>query len=107
MPFVTLRLIRTNLMLQSLMEAFITKPFPAGPAGRCKPFVDPSNQILLRTPEDCMEKKQLNVNGIYRTVIASPEASLADVLRRQLYLTGTKVSCNDGHCGACSVILNG
>jgi len=54
-----------------------------------------------------MEKKQLNVNGIYRTVIASPEASLADVLRRQLYLTGTKVSCNDGHCGACSVILNG
>ncbi len=54
-----------------------------------------------------MEKKQFNINGAYRTVIAAPEASLADVLRRQLYLTGTKVSCNDGHCGACSVILNG
>ena len=54
-----------------------------------------------------MEKKLLNVNGVARTVIADPEASLASVLRRQLALTGTKVSCDEGHCGACSVIVNG
>ncbi|MBL8093275.1 MAG: (2Fe-2S)-binding protein, partial [Anaerolineales bacterium] len=54
-----------------------------------------------------MEKKALVVNGVNRTVIASPEASLADVLRRQLTLTGTKVSCAEGHCGACSVLVNG
>ncbi|MFM8319529.1 MAG: molybdopterin-dependent oxidoreductase, partial [Chloroflexota bacterium] len=54
-----------------------------------------------------MQKKVLCINGVTRTVIANPEHSLADVLRKQLYLTGTKVSCNDGHCGACSVILNG
>jgi len=54
-----------------------------------------------------MQKKILNINGINKTIIADPKASLADVLRRQLLLTGTKVSCNDGHCGACSVILNG
>ena len=54
-----------------------------------------------------MQKKILCINGVNRTVIADPKASLADVLRKQLYLTGTKVSCNDGHCGACSVILNG
>jgi len=54
-----------------------------------------------------MEKKLLVINGVNKTVIADPKASLADVLRRQFYLTGTKVSCNDGHCGACSVILNG
>ncbi|MHC1743186.1 MAG: molybdopterin-dependent aldehyde oxidoreductase [Syntrophobacteraceae bacterium] len=54
-----------------------------------------------------MEKKILNVNGIPRTVIASPEASLADVLRTQLGLTGTKVGCGTAHCGACSAILDG
>ncbi len=54
-----------------------------------------------------MEKKVINVNGIPRTVIVNPEASLADVLREQLGLTGTKVGCGMAHCGACSVILDG
>jgi aldehyde oxidoreductase len=40
-------------------------------------------------------------------VIVDGGATLADVLRKQLFLTGTKVYCNDGHCGACSVILDG
>jgi aldehyde oxidoreductase len=54
-----------------------------------------------------MLKKSLVVNGINKSLIVDPETSLADVLRKQLLLTGTKVSCNDGHCGACSVILDG
>lgn len=54
-----------------------------------------------------MLKKQLVINGINKTLIVDPNASLADVLRKQLLLTGTKVSCKDGHCGACSVILDG
>ncbi len=54
-----------------------------------------------------MVKKQLVINGINKTLIVDPNASLADVLRKQLLLTGTKVSCKDGHCGACSVILDG
>jgi aldehyde oxidoreductase len=54
-----------------------------------------------------MQKKPLVINGISKTLVIDPEATLADVLRRQLLLTGTKVSCNDGHCGACSVILDG
>ena len=54
-----------------------------------------------------MLKKSLVVNGVNKTLILDPNATLADVLRKQLLLTGTKVSCNDGHCGACSVILEG
>ena len=53
-----------------------------------------------------MLKKSLIINGVSKTLIVDPEASLADLLRKQLLLTGTKVSCNDGHCGACSVIVN-
>jgi aldehyde oxidoreductase len=54
-----------------------------------------------------MQKKILNINGISRTAIVDPEATLGDVLRKQMLLTGTKVYCNDGHCGACNVILDG
>ncbi len=54
-----------------------------------------------------MQKKTFTINGISRSVEVADEASLADVLRQQLLLTGTKVSCNDGHCGACSVIVDG
>ena len=54
-----------------------------------------------------MLKKSLIVNGLNKILIVDPEATLADVLRKQIFLTGTKVSCNEGHCGACSVILDG
>lgn len=54
-----------------------------------------------------MDKRVLNVNGVARTIIADKEANLADVLRRQLHLTGCKVGCGNGQCGACSVILDG
>jgi aldehyde oxidoreductase len=54
-----------------------------------------------------MLKKVLKINGVNRTIIVNPETSLADVLRKQLSLTGTKVGCGIGECGACNVIMNG
>ena len=54
-----------------------------------------------------MQKKIVSVNGVTRTLVVDPEASLADVLREQLGLTGTKVGCDTGQCGACSVIMDG
>ena len=49
----------------------------------------------------------LNINGQQRSVLAEPQESLAKVLREQLGLTGTKIGCGSGHCGACSVLLDG
>lgn len=54
-----------------------------------------------------MIKKKLVVNGVKRLVIVDAEATLAELLRKQLGLTGTKVGCGKGECGSCSVIMDG
>ena len=50
---------------------------------------------------------QLKVNGAVQEILIEPWWSLARVLREQLGLTGTKISCETGDCGACTVIING
>ena len=47
------------------------------------------------------------INGETREFLCEPRQSLLEVLRDVLYLTGTKEGCNDGNCGACSVIVDG
>jgi aerobic-type carbon monoxide dehydrogenase small subunit (CoxS/CutS family) len=49
----------------------------------------------------------LNVNGTARTVQVEPGATLAQVLRVDLGLTGTKIGCDRGACSACTVWLDG
>jgi aerobic-type carbon monoxide dehydrogenase small subunit (CoxS/CutS family) len=50
---------------------------------------------------------ELVVNGQQHRVEARVGRSLADTLREEIGLTGTKVACNEGHCGACTVQLGG
>ncbi|MGN1031930.1 MAG: molybdopterin-dependent oxidoreductase, partial [Intestinibacter sp.] len=52
-------------------------------------------------------KRHFYINGVKRNLMVDPESSLATVLREQLMLTGCKIGCNQGHCGTCTVILNG
>jgi len=54
-----------------------------------------------------MSKIRLKVNGVEQEVTAGPDTKLADLLRNDLGLTGTKIGCGDGHCGSCVVLLDG
>jgi xanthine dehydrogenase YagT iron-sulfur-binding subunit len=49
----------------------------------------------------------LNVNGSNRKVLVEPRWSLVYVLREVLGLTGTKIGCERGECGACTVLIDG
>jgi aerobic-type carbon monoxide dehydrogenase small subunit (CoxS/CutS family) len=50
---------------------------------------------------------QLTVNGEAYTVEATVGISLAQLLRETLGFIGTKIACNEGHCGACTVQIDG
>lgn len=49
----------------------------------------------------------LNVNGVPREVAIEPRTTLAEALRDELAMTGTKVPCDRGACSACTVWLDG
>jgi xanthine dehydrogenase YagT iron-sulfur-binding subunit len=49
---------------------------------------------------------RLTVNGQHCVVSPDPIESLADTLRTRLHLTGTKLACERGECGSCTVLLN-
>ncbi len=50
---------------------------------------------------------QATINGQDTDVLCEPRQSLLEVLRDELRLTGSKEGCNNGNCGACSVLLDG
>ena len=56
-----------------------------------------SNKMIVNT----------TINGRPVEFLCDPQQSLLECLRDTLGLTGSKEGCNDGNCGACSVLLNG
>jgi xanthine dehydrogenase YagT iron-sulfur-binding subunit len=54
-----------------------------------------------------LQNISLHVNGVERALSIEPRVSLLDALRDHLHLTGTKKGCDQGACGACTVLVDG
>jgi carbon-monoxide dehydrogenase small subunit len=83
---------------------------PAGRKVGSKNYIAIKTTIeLFDTQEEFSMKKQiqLTINGNEYDVLVKPHWTLLDVLREQIGLTGTKKGCENGECGACTVIING
>ncbi len=70
-------------------------PAGGGPAGAAESTTAKAHTISL------------TVNGAPRTVEVDSRTSLLDMLREDLHLTGTRKGCDQGACGACTVLLDG
>ncbi len=72
-----------------------------------------ANQVKATTPASAevlegaeLSKVTLTLNGRSRQLLVEPRWSLAHVLREELGLTGTKLGCDRGECGACTVLID-
>ena len=61
--------------------------------------------LVVSAPSEIQVK--LQINNLAHTLRIEPRVSLLDALRERLDMTGTKKGCNQGACGACTVLVNG
>jgi len=54
-----------------------------------------------------MQKIQFKVNGVSRELACDPQTPLVYLLRNDLGLAGTRFGCGAGHCGSCTVLVEG
>jgi aerobic-type carbon monoxide dehydrogenase small subunit (CoxS/CutS family) len=68
-----------------------------------------SQKVLDEVENESTNKEPLTlkINGKKVSVLVEPRTTLAELIRDRLKLTGTKVICNQGDCGGCTVLMNG
>lgn len=74
------------------------------------PLLKANAKKLPKEIKDSLKGKvkiKLVVNGVEISRNVKPSATLAEFIRNDLELTGTKVVCNQGECGGCTVLVNG
>lgn len=86
------------------------KTLGVGVAGAAAAGAIPSTTAIAEeaaAPPEGTAFLDFKVNGKRHRLHVEPRTTLAEVLRNHLDLTGTKIACNRGMCGTCTVLLDG
>lgn len=96
---------RDSLSRRHFIKGVIAAGTVAGAAGLMAGCSDNSNNSA--SSASVARLVTINVNGKSRPVDVMPNETLAHTLRNKLSLTGTKIGCDRGACGACTVMIDG
>lgn len=99
---------RDALSRRHFIKGVIAAGTVAGAAGLMTGCSDSSDNSGGSSAASSVERLiSINVNGMSRNVDVMPNETLAHTLRNKLGLTGTKLGCDRGSCGACTVMIDG
>jgi xanthine dehydrogenase YagT iron-sulfur-binding subunit len=90
-----------------LIAGALTATAAALPAGAAAQTPGATAPLSASTPAPVIGKVALRVNGQRYEQEVDTRTTLLDLLREHLHLTGTKKGCDQGQCGACTVIADG
>lgn len=72
-----------------------------------EPLLAHEPQTAKSPTQGSVSPSELNVNGKFYKLGPDPRTTLLDTLREHLHLTGSKKGCDQGQCGACTVLVDG